>query len=241
MQFKDTPNREIYKTSIWKSINPTDRAHILLVAEGVKPMAYADMSDLKDIKDYISKELKLFFVEARGRRAWYKTSVGIDLPHRVYTIYKSDKTLRLIQRLWSSNRSNYQDREGELLGFPKCCRKEYSNPTYNKRFNGFILKFFRRPYTFLIQAVKMFLEGREIPKEYLYLMPSQTPCSVECKKSLNLLKVWRELLRKYDPEAAKTLEEFNEYNVLREIKEITTRLKERKITSVQFEKGYIFS
>ena len=45
---KEKPNREVYKTAYWRAIDPLDRAHILLVAEGVKPMAYTDFTDIKN-------------------------------------------------------------------------------------------------------------------------------------------------------------------------------------------------
>jgi hypothetical protein len=240
---KEKPNREVYKTAYWRAIDPLDRAHILLVAEGVKPMAYTDFTDIKSVKDYLSKELKIWITEARGRRKWFPTETGLHLPHKVYTICGSEKTFKFIQELWGSpNQSHYWDYEGKLLGYPKCCREEYVAATYRDKFNAWIIKLFgRRPYTFMIQSVRRILERKKIPEEFLYLMPSQTPCSVGCRRSIKLLNRWKRILYKYDPKAAEAIKEFNEGSNSARFQAIVDKLKKKKVSSDMFRKGYIFS
>ena len=103
-----------------------------------------------------------------------------------------------------------------------------------------MLRFFKRPYTFLIEAVQALLEGEPIPEEFLYLMPSQTPCSIHCQKSKELLKKWKETLERYDPEAAKALRNFNERNIMKTFKEYVKKFKTFGVRGFQFISGYIF-
>lgn len=240
---KERPNREIYKTAYWRAIDPVDRAHILLVAEGVKPMAYTSFTNLKSISDYLSRELKIWITEARGKRRWFPTKTKLHLPERVYTICGSEKAFKFIQELWGSpSQSHYWDYEGKLLGYPRCCRKEYIATTYRDKFNGWIIRFFgRRPYTFMIQWVRKVLDKKSIPEEFLYLMPSQTPCSIGCRKSLRLLNRWKRLLYKYDPEAAEALKSFNERNKSARFQAIADKLKKKNVSSNMFKKGYVFN
>ncbi|MFC1690950.1 DUF483 domain-containing protein [Nanoarchaeota archaeon] len=243
--WKDKPNREVYKSAAWRSIDPVDRAHIILVVEGLKPMAYCDSSDVESIKDYLSSELKIFFTEARGLRKYWRINPGLVLPSKVYTVCANKKILNTVLDLNDSAFWNH-DLFGKLLGYPECCRKEYSNPTYEEKFNGGILKFFEPPYahkafTFEIEYVQKLLEEKKIPEEFLYLMPSQTPCSIDCKKSRKLLSKWKHILEKYDPRAAKALREFNEENCDKEYKELAKKLKKKGIKPEMFRKGYIFT
>lgn len=238
---KEKINRAIYKTAYWKVISPIDRAHILLVAERLKPMAYTYFTDLKSVKDYLSKELNIWVTEARGKIAWFPTETRLYLPNKVYTICGSENSFRFIQALWQSPNQSYDcNYEGKLLGYPSCCRKEYIMPTYQKKNNDWIIKLLgQQPSNFMIESVRKILEGKEIPEEFLYLMPSQTPCSIECKKSIRLLRKWKKILYKYDPEAAEALKGFNKRSLAR-FQVIAYNLKKKKISSDMFSKGYIF-
>jgi|SRR3989338_7714927 len=239
---KEKPNREVYKTAYWKMIDPLDRAHILLVAEGVKPMAYINFTNLKSLQEYLSKDLKIWITEVRGPSNWRPTRIRLFLPSRVYTICGSEKILQFLQGLWQSpNRRQYWDYEGKLLGYPSCCRQEYVAKTCDKKFNTWIIgQFGSRPYTFLIEAVRTLLENKIIPEEFLYRMPSQTPCSISCKPSLRLLRKWKKVLYKYDAEAAEVLKEFNQRCDLDEFQALVDKFKKKKISSEMFAKEYVF-
>lgn len=240
---KEKPNREIYQTAYWRAIHPLDRAHILLVAEGVKPMAYTEHTDIKSVKEYLAQELKIWVTEARGKRSWWPTETDICLPSRVYTICGLEKSFKFIQELWGSpNQAMYWDYEGKLLGYPECCRQEYVAPTYKERYNPWILKQFgRKPYSFKVEAVRRLLEGKTIPEEFLYCMPSQTPCSIGCRKSLKLLSRWKRILWKYDPAAAEAVKEFNQRYGFARYQAMAEKLRKNKFSSEMFRKGYVLT
>ena len=238
-----TPNRAVYKSSYWKIIDPIDRAHVLLVAEGVKPMAYTNFTNLGSIQEYLINELHIIITEARGRTVWLSPKRNsLHFPVRVYTIAKSPKIFTQLQVLWSTRgKKRYQDFEGKLLGYPVCCRKEYSNPTYRKKFSPWILLNFRKPFTFMLEYIIRLMDGESIPSEYNYLMPSQTPCSISCKKSLKLLDRWKRILQKYDHEALASLQEYNQHCKEKKYKAIAQALKKKGVTTKHFKKGFIFT
>lgn len=235
-------NREFYKSDLWKSIDPSDRAHIILVAERAKPAAHCSFLKLKGVKEIVEKELNIYITNPRGRINFYPGSNKLALPNNVVTVCASKKIFDIYEKLTDNIQlgQKFQEMEGKLLGYPPCCRREYLNPTYRKKYNDWILKFFRRPYTFEIECVQTLLDGKEIPEVFLYLMPSQTPCSINCGTSISLLSKWKSIIEKYDPEAAATIREFNERCDLNKFKKNANRLKSMKVTPEMFKKGYIF-
>jgi len=240
---KKRPNREVYKSAIWRSLHPTARAHILLVAEGLKPMAYTGVANIKGAMGYLENELGILIDEARGRRRCELGSLRLFVPSRTYTVCTSKKVLDVVRGMQAKRRFNDPfsiELEGRFLGYPKCCTTEYMHPTYEERFNPWILKFFKRPYRFLVEAVRLYMEGRKLAEEFLYLMPSQTPCSVTCQRTLRKLRKWRAVTRKYDPEAAAFLERFNRREVFAEAQALAKKLRAKGVTPGQFRKGYIF-
>ena len=242
MFFSKKPNREVYSTPLWRSINPIDRAHILLVAEKIKPAAYCGFTDLEGAKEYLAQELNVFIVQMRGHRTYERGDETLVFPHRIFTICASQKIFQIYQKLSEvSNLDRAYDVEGKLLGYPRCCRKEYIRPTYQEKFNQYILRLIRgKLYTFKIECVQRYLEGKEIQKEFLYLMPTQTPHSVDCSSSIGLLSKWKYAIDGFDPKAAKALVAFNQVS-FNKFKEQADYLKSKGVASEQFNRGYIFN
>jgi hypothetical protein len=241
MIFKKKPNRSVYESKIWKHISPLDRTHLILVAEGLKPMAYCSFLDIKDVKDYLSSELGILFDEARGRVEFYHMGNYVALPNRTYTIYASEKIRDSHENASFIRRLFYTDLTGKFLGYPRCCRAEYMKPTVQKKFNDWIISHFPpRAFTFQIECVQAYLSGETIPEEFWFRMPSQTPCSIHCKSTIRLLKKWKQAIYKYDREAAEALKEFNDREWFKKYRQLAENLKKKGITADQFRKGHIF-
>jgi len=234
-------NREAYKSLQWKSIRPLDRAHILLVAERLKPMAYCSSISSKEVRGFLEKELNIFFYNARGKIGWFPNpELKLYLPEMVYTVYSYKKLPIIFKKILGQKNVNYQDLEGKLLGYPKCCRREYLYSNLNQKYSPLVLKLLNKPCNFILEAIKAKLEGIDINPAFRYLMPSQTPCSINCKKSIKLLNAWKDALQKYDPEAGASLESFNDYNNYREIKEKSILFQKKRIKPEMFKIGAFF-
>jgi hypothetical protein len=149
--------------------------------------------------------------------------------------------LNTLRKLWQAGTSpSYWIKEGLLLGYPECCVKEYAFPTFKGKFNNFIVSKFNLPFTFKIECVKKIMEGGSIPDYFLYLAPSQTPCSINCNKSKRLLLRWKQVLYSHDIEAAKALEDFNMRNIFIEYHNLAIKLKNGRITPEMFSQKFIF-
>lgn len=85
-------------------------------------------------------------------------------------------------------------RQGRFYGYTSCSIKTYLRG---------------KTKAFYVQLLDALKSGKGYPDEFNYLMPSQTPCSLECKNCRPLLRTWREVLLANDPEAAAALREFN--------------------------------
>ncbi len=236
---KEKPNRVVYLSAFWKAIKPIDRAHILLVAEGAKPMTYVWFTNIQQVREYISQQLHIFVTEARGPEIYMRSDNGLQLPMRSYTVCATEKYLKFLQELWKdSTQSRYDDYLGKMLGYPSCCRKEFIWPTVKRRFNHFILRFFPNPYRFDVEIVELLINGGSIPPEFLFLATTQTPCSIHCFKSRKMLVIWKGVLERYDDEAATALKKLNQRR-LAKLVALAQKLMDKGITGEQFKKGYI--
>ena len=139
MFFRKQPNRETYRTTTWRSMNPLDRACILLVAEGLKPSAHCGASISEEIRTFLQKELNIYFTMDRMKTTWKLGGIGMLTPHKVYTVCASDRILRKWLRVpLTGTARRWWKIEGTLLGYPRCCIKEWGRRT--KRINIDIIK-----------------------------------------------------------------------------------------------------
>ena len=102
-----------------------------------------------------------------------------------------------IKGLWAglSDEGNPEKEWGRAYGYPECCISEYLKPEGEVVFEK--------------QLRELLNSDSEYPEAFNYLMPSQTPCSINCQASLELLEIWKGVLEAYDPEAADFLKHFN--------------------------------
>lgn len=242
MFFKKNPDRDVYKSKIWRFIPEIDRAHIILVAEHAKPGAICNKISSEEIKDYISANLNIRIIDSGKNIQFARSSKRmVWIPVNPVFICNSRKTLK--QYIAMSSISNYVsswEHQGKLFGYPNCCIREYCNPTFKEKYNPLILKFLgKNTCTFEIEIIRGFLEGKDFSKDFLYLMPSQTPHSVNCRRTKALMRKWGRLLRKYDKEAAEMIEKFNLQDFAR-MKTIAQDFEKKGITSEMFDKSYIW-
>lgn len=195
--------KNVYKSEDWKKIDPLTRAEVLLVAEGLKPATTT--GDL--VSTYYPllsclKQLGLKHEEPIFRKGPYT-----KIPEYVITVYKGDKTIEELNRRLldpSLNTKQVWRAYGEAYGYQDCCITRYSNAEIqapNKKSIEHVV--FDKELEDLKEA------GKEYPDVLDYRVPSMTPCSVYCEKTLKLLGSWKEALEKHDPEAAEALKMFN--------------------------------
>jgi len=235
MLWSHRSHETIYSSAAWRTLNPVDRAHIILVAERVKPMAYCGLTELRGVRNCILDGLDIVALEARGKIGWEWSSMGLLVfPSRTYTVCNSAKTLKVFTGGLSIRL------EGRLLGYPRCCVEEYTCHTYEKEFTPEVIRSVGRwAFRFALEAVGLFLDGKSLPREFNYLMPSQTPHSVTCLPSLKLLRRWASVIERHDPEAAKTLVEINR-RLFAKLQAMAAKLRQRGFTSsAQLRRGYV--
>ncbi len=242
MFWSHSSHQLVYSSTAWRSIHPLDRAHIILVAERLKPMAYCEVSDLHDIRDFVSRGLDILVLQGVGPTRWGRS--GLDrlvFPSLGYMVCNSPRILRAITAARLSQGVMSMQLQGRLLGYPRCCVEEYMQPTYDKEFTAEAIRNVtdRWAFRFALEAVGMFLDGKSFPSEFYYRMPSQTPCSVNCRSSLKLLRRWAEAIDKYDSEATEALTDGNKYMAV-QLQAVAEKLRKRGFTSgAQLRRGFV--
>lgn len=191
----------LYQNKAWNSLNPLDRAQLLLVIEGLKRGAIigGNFTSCLEI-------LKLAGLE------YQVNSSKFDL-YPTYEIAKGEDLKEAIGRRlvvpYPSIRGEFHEITGWLIGYPSCCITEYS----------------RRRTPEELRAKPRHLSyklGRELEDrirrtgEYLdvldYRPPSFTPCGIECPEATKMLQSYKDALETLDPEAGQALAIFNRQN-----------------------------
>ena len=186
--------KDVYESHEWKRISPLYRPNILLVAEGLKPGSTFG-SRYRTNLEKVLKNLNLAYSKPR----WFKRGY-------TYTIAKDEKTLQdnigmsLHPKL---TRPQFHRATGKFYGFPECCTDSYSVSQIYKDKNSKVERW--RLFRDVLEEYEKKNGG--YPEELDYRM--MVPCDVQCKNALELLGNHRDVLQKYDPEAAKCLAKLN--------------------------------
>jgi hypothetical protein len=175
----------------WKKLNPITRAEIILVNEGLKPGATSwDPNEELLIKTL--ERLDIYHGPVKyGQDKVATVDYAKQKPH-FDMLEKLDEEVKDIEseiRFW-----------GKFYGYDKykeCCVEKFA--TDKKHFKTGFPKQVR-------DLVKK--EGK-YPEELEYLVPSLTPCEPKCPYVLKILREWKEVLEKHDPDAAEALREYN--------------------------------
>ncbi len=191
-------NRKYLDMPGYGNLNPAFRYHVLLVAEGLKPMALNGDTDRQDavaVLDAIGlpyeeipmPEFTGFAVygneEIRGRYA--------ELESRPYD--------------WDVAIEN-----GKLLGYPECCVEEYFGSVSPSWGNWLKEKLGMPVFKFEAQANRAArpvgntgrFDEPDIPELYY---TQHIPCDIECAPTMELGRRNRDVLETYDPEAARAM------------------------------------
>lgn len=177
---------EVYNSPEWKSLDPIDRAQLLLVAEWVKPGAiiWGDFTHLPKI-------LKKLWLD------WILESEA-NIISRIGPIYRVATAEKLSQFIRNDiSLKPYDKLNWEFLWYPDCCIHEYNNPRHEHESN------------FKFELKKEIETTGTYPEELDFCPPSFTPCGVKCTCASPLLKKWKSIIVKADPEAAQELREFH--------------------------------
>jgi hypothetical protein len=230
--------KAVYSSVIWRHISPVDRAHIILVAEGEKLGAHCSVIHGNGIQEILERELNIKINDYRGKVEHYPpVRSGIHVPNLVATVAQSKRVLQAFDHAVNKSEKNYQLLEGKFLSYPICCCKEYIHPTYTKKFSKFIIDEVRKSgepvCTFLLESIEALLQGKYVLKEFELLMPSQTPCSIHCRRTRKLLHRWEHTLRKIDHQAFETITSFNRLANMK-VARIAHELEKKGITLEDF-------
>lgn len=190
---------EIYSSKDWKKLNGTDRAQIILVAEGLKKGAIT--GGKPPITDRFLKRLGLSY---NIRPFEYK-----GVTYYTYDISKGKNDLEKYYELQKRGKVNPHRANGEFLSYPNCCINEYSRKRTKKEIEAEKRGERIRTYKLGRQMRKIFIEDKEYPEYLDYCVPAFTPCSIKCKKARALLLCWKKKLDEKDLEASRTLKMFN--------------------------------
>ena len=177
-------NKEFYKTKEWLKIKKLDRAQLLLVLENLKRGTIIYRT--KNIENLLNKTKISYQTYSGGKR-------GSLLIARQKYLDKFNKE------------SRSHEMNGWILSYPACCTAEYTRKRTPTEKKHQLTDTHHKSYTFGKQIEKT----KKIPEHLFYLVPSLTPCKIDCKKAKKLLISWMKTLKKNDKEAANAFYTFN--------------------------------
>ncbi len=194
---------EVYKSPEWKSLDPIDRAQLLLVTEGARPGAIigGDFTSFQKIVE------KMDLATHLNSEDWELGPVyEVARPEILSQRYRE-----LVSLSEKTPAEEFHRFNGRFLGYPSCCTEEYINPTKNR---GKIIKQYgakgqEKIPNVTYEVSQLIEQGQQYPKELDYCPPTYTPCSATCPNALATLRKWKQLLEYADPEAAEQLKQFN--------------------------------
>ena len=191
---------EVYQSPEWQKLDSVSRAQLLLVAEGLKPgtIIHGNFTSFQEICGRL------------GLAGSLNTDPMLLQPiYRVApeeTLLKHERALLTLPE--KIPRGAYHRINGEFLGYPSCCVEEYIKPQKNLE-----ARKKSSPKQFVsnvdFEAKQIIGRGEPYPEELDFCPPSFTPCSARCENALAVLKKWKTVLEKADPEAARDMQSFN--------------------------------
>lgn len=191
----------IYQTKEMKTLHPLSRVEIILVGEKLKPSATIHGDENTEL---ILKKLGMKYVITKTHDGGFVADITYDgnIHEHNQNIRDSDELLfkeeqqqkEKTEQEMAEDYRNWQINAphefiGNMYGYPKCCIEAYSNHM--------------RTGIFSVESVTR----DQIPEE-LYCI-SHTPCSLDCKVSLELGRKCMDTLERIDPEALRALIYFN--------------------------------
>ncbi len=174
------------------------RVHFLLVAEGLKPMAWTGDKDRESMLSVLDAAgLPYSNPEYTEERGFYGPGFGIR-------IYRDMETETQVNENSGENGTERWKNQSKLLGYPSCCVDSWVDGIQGvgsrlkrlaglprDRFDGQILRELKRTGTY--------------PDHLNYKM--HTPCDIECEETRRVGTAAKQVLEKYDPEAADYMKE----------------------------------
>ncbi len=188
--------KDIYESKEWKESDALNRACILLVSEGVKPGSTFGSRYRSNVETILQKLRQPYLPPM-----WHKYGY-------TYTVAKDDKTLSdYMRKILATNLTVRQAHRahGFFYGFPECCIDKYvgailENP---KKFQ----ETSKLDFDDLLKEYERLRGG--YPDELNYRIPGMVPCKAECENALKVLRTYKDVLLRYDNEAAEELKLFN--------------------------------
>lgn len=206
--------KDIYKSDDWKSLDKTDRAQLLLVMEGVKrgAMIRGNYTSFMRILEKAGLDYEL-----NSDKYSLRPVFTVGKTEDIKEGGRKDLMLPKNAKAGESHKIN-----GWFLSYSACCTEQYIK-------KGISIK----KEIELYKSGKDHLSckfGREISGQmekegsyseiFNYLVPSFTPCGIDCEESKKLLTKWKDVLEANDPEAAKELVRFNKIEFAKMVPEI---------------------
>ncbi len=224
--------KKVYLSDEWKELNFLNRACILLVSEGLKPGA--SIFSTENIESVL-KKLKLPYKRHDWIKLYYKCPGGTELSHKFpdgeyyYDIMKSHTTSIWYSFMKLCSRYIWIDAikvDGLFHGYPKCCVDKFTKKSIlhiGKTRKEDVFQ------THNLQNLLTLLD-ENYPDELDYTVFRHIPCRVYCGNTLGLYKKYKDVLLKYDKEAAEELKRFNKQNRFHSvISEQEERIKNSKV------------
>lgn len=117
---------------------------------------------------------------------------------------------------------------GELLGFPECCT-EYFNNTFGQIYDPVFQTAENSPHETINDTtlvVDMHIATQQMLRYVGFRLTSHFPCSLDCKASIEVGKVWYNLAKEVDPKGLDALEKIlllpGRWSVLHGVAVVTT-------------------
>lgn len=174
----------IYQCKEFQELYPEDRALIILVSQKVKP--YATLGSLKRI-GHILEDLGLYFTMTKREKDFvyditYKKKLFKEL-QGVKTKRKQDS--KMSAKEWQ--KTNDHVGLGQMYGYPTCCTEAYTRDFKNDKspLDRATNQYFR-----------YFAQHGTISEEIHFV--NYFPCSMDCKKTIELGRKNRETLEAMD-------------------------------------------
>ncbi len=202
IRLRKMPKKDIYRGKEWKELDPLRRGLILLVSEGVKPGATFRSKYRVELERVLEK-LQLPYLSP----AW-------DEDRYIYTVARDDKII-LEYFGWLLNKDltpkQFHRANGFFYGIPECCIDEFVGTSLLSE------KDTRRRVGFDDLLKEYEVVNGKYPEELDYRVPGVTPCEVDCDNMLKLCRTYKDVLLRYDNDAAEELRLFNKrgYRIVR--------------------------
>lgn len=206
---------DIYQTDEWKEIDGIDRAQLLLVIEGLKRGTIID-GDTKGFDKVIQRAgltARLNSPPGSKRRA-VRVATKEDLDRYDAMMKEPENSINDLHEI-----------DAWFLSYPDCDLKAYIAPRTKEQIQARQNREHGMTYTFGQEMITLKENGEVYHPSFDYRPPSFTPCSTKCETAIELLSSWKDAIQRNDPEAAKAIVKFNQWNLPTTRKRMAARLK----------------